>query len=223
MNILLIEDDASLNEMVCDLLRAQGYRVESALDGETGLAYTITQGYDLVILDRMLPKLDGIQILKTMRSKEIEVPVLLLTALDSDADIAAGLDAGADDYLPKPFAAPVLLARVRALLRRPAKLTSGHTLYCGDLSLDTATNLLTGPKGNCRCSRKESEMLAFLMRNYQKAVTREIILTRVWGVDAQIDDGNVGNFIYFVRKRLQEVGSRLAIHTLHGVGYQLGG
>jgi len=220
-HILLIEDDWSLCEMLTDLLRASAYDITACTDGESGFSYILTQAYDLVILDRMLPGMDGMSILRIARQKGIRTPILMLTALGSACEQIDGLDSGADDYLPKPFDPAVLLARIRAILRRPPQAITDQVLRCGDLSLQTAENLLKGPANSCYLSCKEAALLRLFMENYHHILPREIVLNRVWGLDSTVDDGNIGNFVYFLRKRLKEVGSRLSIRTVRGVGYRL--
>ena len=221
MRILMVEDDQALCAAVDIHLRQQGYTVDYAHTGEDGLHFALQNAYDLILMDRMLPELDGLEAVRTLRSRGFSTPVLMLTALDGVPDRVDGLDAGADDYLAKPFAAEELLARIRALSRRPRQWESTSRLSAGDLELDTELAALRGPAGACPLSRREKQLLELFLRNAGQTLTRELLLSRVWGPDAPVEDGNLDNYIHFLRRRLRTVGSAVRLATVRSVGYRL--
>ena len=221
MRILMVEDDQALCAAVDIHLRQQGYTVDYAHTGEDGLHFALQNAYDLILMDRMLPELDGLEAVRTLRSRGFSTPVLMLTALDGVPDRVDGLDAGADDYLAKPFAAEELLARIRALSRRPRQWESTSRLSAGDLELDTELAALRGPAGACSLSRREKQSRELFLRNAGQTLTRELLLSRVWGPDAPVEDGNLDNYIHFLRRRLRTVGSAVRLATVRSVGYRL--
>ncbi|MDB7816564.1 response regulator transcription factor [Intestinimonas butyriciproducens] len=221
MRILMVEDDQALCAAVDIHLRQQGYTVDYAHTGEDGLHFALQNAYDLILMDRMLPELDGLEAVRTLRSRGFSTSVLMLTALDGVPDRVDGLDAGADDYLAKPFAAEELLARIRALSRRPRQWESTSRLSAGDLELDTELAALRGPAGACSLSRREKQLLELFLRNAGQTLTRELLLSRVWGPDAPVEDGNLDNYIHFLRRRLRTVGSAVRLATVRSVGYRL--
>ena len=221
MRILMVEDDQALCAAVDIHLRQQGYTVDYAHTGEDGLHFALQNAYDLILMDRMLPELDGLEAVRTLRSRGFSTPVLMLTALDGVPDRVDGLDAGADDYLAKPFAAEELLARIRALSRRPRQWESTSRLSAGDLELDTELPALLRPAGACSLSRREKQLLELFLRNAGQTLTRELLLSRVWGPDAPVEDGNLDNYIHFLRRRLRAVGSAVRLATVRSVGYRL--
>ena len=221
MQLLLIEDDRALCEFLVPLLRTHGHSVTAAHTGPDGLAALREGEFDGVILDRMLPGLDGLTLLHTLRAEGFTLPVLMLTALGAPGDKVEGLDAGGDDYLAKPFDASELLARLRALARGRSG-GYGAVVRCGDAALDTGARVLTGPKGRCEVSGREAALLAFLFRNAGQVLPRALLLDRVWGADSEVEEGNLNNYIFFARRRLQQVGSRVQIQTVRGLGYRAG-
>lgn len=223
MKILIVEDDRALCEAIDLHLIQAGYETEACHSGEDGLLLGMQKAHDLILLDRMLPALDGLTLLSILRKKGIGTPVLMITALDGVGDRVEGLDAGADDYLVKPFAMEELLARVRALARRPQQWEGSETLSCGDALLDLAHQSLSGPGGSCSLSRREFQLLEALFRNPGQLLSRAVLFARVWGSDAAVEDGNLDSYIHFLRRRLRSVGSSTAICTVHGVGYRLEG
>ncbi len=223
MQILVIEDDVTLCENICFSLRNEGYDVSMVHDGEEGLEYIKQHNYDLILLDRMLPSLDGIGIIKRMRALEIFTPVIMVTAMNGIGDRVAGLDAGADDYLVKPFATPELLARVRALCRRPANWQNTQLLVFGDISLDISGRRLKGPTSSYSLSKREAQLLEILLKNPNTPLAREQLMSRVWGSDAEVEEGNLDNYIYFLRRRLTATGSSIKIKTVRSLGYCLEG
>lgn len=221
MHILMVEDDVALCEAVQIHLEKEGHVVELAHDGEDGLHFALQNAFDLILLDRMLPGLDGVDLLKCLRRAGLATPVLMMTALDGVGDRVDGLDAGADDYLAKPFATEELLARIRALARRPAQWESIQRLLLGDLELDTELCALRGPGAACTLSKRECRLLELFFRNKGQTMTRELLLARVWGPDAPVEEGNLDNYIHFLRRRLTSVGSCVKICTARAVGYRL--
>lgn len=221
MRILLIEDDQSLCDTVKLQLENQGYMVDSSYDGMEGLSFIKQQAYDLIILDRMLPSLDGISVLQAMRLLNITVPVIMVTALNSIGDKVTGLDAGADDYLAKPFAIEELLARIRALSRRPSDWTTSSSLSYGNTHFDLDSLTLTGPKGSCSLSKKEAQLFEVFFKQSANILPRSLLISRVWGPYADVEEGNLDNYIHFLRRRLRTVESNLELKTIRGIGYIL--
>lgn len=223
MRILLIEDDVALCEVLRPTLAAAGFATDCCHSGTEGLVLLQSGYYDVCILDRMLPELDGMALLRTARAAGVSVPVLMLTALTRVGDRVEGLDAGADDYLSKPFDVRELLARLRALVRRPADAApdTAHRLSCGDLLLDTAQLTLQGPAATATLSPKECDLLAILCKSPGTLRSRAVLLGSVWGADTQVEDANLDSYIHFVRRRLRAVGSSASIATVRGSGYRL--
>lgn len=221
MRILLVEDDEKLKEALCFQLQKEGIETDSCTDGEEALYY-IRQGiYDLILLDRMLPLLDGASVLAQMRREGFQTPVILITALGALEDKIEGLDLGADDYLVKPFAFEELMARIRSILRRPRKLSDSSALLFGDLAFSTNELSLTGPSGNRTLSGREAALLEVFLRNPGQTLSRELLLTKVWGMDSDVEDGNLDNYIHFLRRRLKNLNSSVHLQTVRGVGYRL--
>lgn len=221
MRILMIEDDENLCEAVSVHLEKEGYDADFCHDGEEGLYFAQQNAYDLILLDRMLPGLDGLAILAALRRENTHTPVLLLTALGGVSDRVDGLDAGADDYLPKPFATEELLARIRAMLRRAPRLEEHKEAAYEDVRLDLVQSLLTGPSGSCPLTKKEADLLELLLRKPGQTLPRNTLFCHVWGVGTEVDESNLDGYIHFVRRRLKRVGSRVGIKTMRGVGYRL--
>jgi len=221
MRILLIEDDKDLCEALCYKLAKEGYVVDVCFRGDEAIYYGNTMSYDIIILDRMLPMIDGLTILQTLRRNHITTPVIMVTAMNGINDRIDGLDAGADDYLVKPFDIGELLARIRALSRRPRAIESNTNLNFTNFSLVTDKHMLVTDSKTVSLSNKESCLLEFFIRNHGQILTREQILARVWGVDSFVEDGNLDNYIYFVRRRLKTANCNARIKTIHSVGYQL--
>lgn len=222
MRILMVEDDKNLCEAVSYQLEREGYTVDVCNDGDDGLRWIRQQAHDLLLLDRMLPTLSGITVLERMRADGITMPVLVVTALDTVVNRVEGLEAGADDYLIKPFAMEELIARIRAMRRRPYGWQRAAHLRWADISYDAEQRILSGPTGDCSLSHREGDLLEALLRNSDQTMPRNILLSRVWGPDAPVEDGNLDNYIYFLRRRLRQVNSALAIQTVRGIGYRLG-
>lgn len=222
MNILMIEDDRELCTAVSFRLEQEGFSVTVCHDGEEGLYYMQESPFDLVILDRMLPHMNGIEVLKEARSRQIGTPVLMLTALGELNDRLTGLNGGADDYMVKPFAFEELLARIRCLLRRPAVYqSSSRSVSLGDVTFVPETRTLSSHEKTCTLSSREGELMEVFLRNPGQTLPRQLLLSRVWGLEADVEEGNLDNYIHFLRRRLKAVESTLQIRTVRGVGYQL--
>ena len=221
MRILLIEDEPRLSEALTYILKKNKYGVDTAYDGETGQAMAEAGVYDLIILDRMLPRKEGVSLLKELRSQGISTPVLLLTARDSIQDRIEGLDAGADDYLVKPFSTEELLARLRALGRRSSSQIQDEQLYVAGLILKPLHCELTMGNATVKLTLKESLLLELFMRNPGQVITKEQILDRVWGLDSEVEANNVEIYVHYLRKKLNSPQAR--IETVRGIGYCLKG
>lgn len=217
MQLLLVEDEERLSEALSYLLKKKGYAVDTATDGETGLDMAATGVYDLLILDRMLPQRDGISLLKEFRLMGFDTPVLFLTAKDTPNDCVEGLDAGADDYLIKPFSTEELLARIRALTRRKNKELVGDTIIVAGWMLNPLRSEVIIKDQIIKLTIKESLLLELLMRNCGLVVSKDRILEKVWGYHANIELANVDLYIHYLRKKL----NTSLIKTVRGVGYYL--
>ena len=220
MRILIIEDEVRLAEALAQILRQQKYAADAVYTGEDGLAYALSGQYDLVILDVMLPGLNGYEAVQKMRLQKNATPVLMLTAKDEISDKVAGLDCGADDYMTKPFVTEELLARVRALARRQGEVVL-EQLSFGDLVLHLSTHELAGEKGSIHLGYKEFEVLKLLLSHPGMVVTKSMLIAKVWGMDSEVEDNNVEAYISFLRKKLSFLHSRVEIITLRKVGYRL--
>lgn len=221
MRLLLIEDDESLCLSLSYQLRQDGFAPETCHDGEEGLLWARQQGYDLILLDRMLPGMDGLTLLRQLRREGIHTPVIFLTALGQLGDKTGGLDAGADDYIVKPFAYDELLARIRCVLRRPAVLSGGDLLRYGDVTYDPGSLTLRRGSASTALSKRLGDLLELFLRNPGQTLPRQTILLRVWGMETEVEDGNLDNYTYFLRRSLRKVGSTLRLTTVRGIGYRL--
>ncbi|MCI8782625.1 MAG: response regulator transcription factor [Dorea sp.] len=226
MRILIIEDD----EQLCETLKLQfehhGIESDCVHSGIDALYYVCQSVYDLIILDRMLPGMDGIALLKIIRENNVRTPVILATAVDSVEERIAGLDSGADDYLVKPYDIGELLARIRALCRRPDTLEVSGTLGFEDLefspaNLDLSIKGASSPDKKIRLSRREAVLMEYFLTRPNQTLARQLIYTRVWGPDGEVEDGNLDTYIYYLRKHLRTLKSRVRIQTIHGIGYRL--
>lgn len=218
----MIEDDQKLCEAVSFQLEQHGFTVDVCNDGDDGLRWIRQQAHDLILLDRMLPTMNGISVLSRMRADGIRTPVLVMTALGTVGQRVEGLDAGADDYLVKPFAIEELMARIRSLSRRLTPASQDpRILICGDLRLSEEICELTGPAGNCTLSKRECALLEAFLRNPAQTLSRGQLLNKVWGMDNEVEDGNLDNYIFFLRRRLKSVSSSVTIQTVRGIGYRL--
>lgn len=220
MRILVVEDERKVASFIKRGLEATRYTVDVEHDGETGLNRLLEGGYDLAILDLMLPKLDGLTLIKEIRKQGVKIPVLLLTARVTVADKVAGLDLGADDYLTKPFAFEELLARVRALLRRGAAAVPS-ALVLADLRLDPATREVTRANRRIDLSAKEFALLEYLLRRQGQVLSRSVIAQHVWGVDYDTFTNVIDVYVNYLRKKIDVGFEPKLLHTVRGVGYVL--
>lgn len=221
MRILLVEDNIDLSNNICLSLTQAGYQTDQCFTGSEGLYYATSQVYDVIILDRMLPEMDGISLLLALRRKGILTPVILATALDGIHDRIDGLDAGADDYIVKPFDVEELMARIRAITRRPGTLKISPKLTFAGISFDPEQHEMSYQGAAVTLSRKESALFEYFMRNTNQTLPRLLILSYIWGADSEVEEGNLDNYIYFLRRRLKALGAPVKLTTVHGVGYRL--
>lgn len=221
MRILVVEDEKRLAGTLADLLHRQGYTVDVSNDGVSGLDNALSGIYDLVVLDVMLPGMDGFELLRRLRGEGKTTPVLMLTARSGVADRVQGLDCGADYYLTKPFEPKELLACIRALTRRQPELRQTDALKYGDLRLEKTSFTLSCGERSVRLSRKEFDMMEMLMLNQKLVITKEKLLLKVWGYESDAEDNNVEVYISFLRKKLDHLHSQVKIRTIRMVGYCL--
>ena len=221
MRILVVEDEVRLASTLKDLLEMNGYAADVCHDGESGLDNALSGIYDVMILDVMLPRLDGFTVLRRLRASGNATPVLMLTARSEVTDRIEGLDCGADYYLTKPFEPRELLACIRALTRRQPELRNTDRLEFGDLTLDKSAFTLSCGSRNVRLSRKEFDMMELLMLNRNVVLTKESLLVKIWGYESDAEDNNVEVYISFLRKKLDHLHSRVKIRTIRMVGYLL--
>jgi DNA-binding response OmpR family regulator len=220
MRILIIEDDRKLAHQLKKGLDEEGHSTTTVFDGKAGLEAATDLEFDVVVLDLMLPGLDGLSLVRRLRQAGIDTPILLLTARDANQDIVTGLDAGADDYLTKPFSFQVLLARLRALVRR--KTVDPRTcLQVADLVLDPASHRVERAGALLSLTRTEFGILDLLMKNAGRVITRERLIQNVWGYDREIENNTLDVFIRQLRLKVDSKSSRKLIHTVRGIGYTL--
>ncbi len=219
MRILVVEDEHKIAHSLKKGLEQESHAVDVVYDGKSGLDYALSEEYDLVILDRMLPQLDGVEVCRKLREQKNHIPVLLLTAKGQVDDRVEGLDAGADDYLIKPFAFSELLARIRALSRRP-KQAIATILTCDDLSLNTTTFEVIR-NGKIQLSHKEYSLLEYLLRHKDQVISKDQIISHVWDYDATVLPNSVEVYIKHLRKKIDGDGQKPLIHTIRGFGYKL--
>lgn len=220
MKILIAEDEITIAKALKVMLEKNKYSVDMVHNGVDALDYIMTYPYNALVLDIMMPGMDGIEVLKNARARGVTTPALFLTAKSEIEDRVAGLDAGADDYLAKPFAAAEFLARVRALARR-SDVYSPSVLSVGDASLDFGSYILSGPGGEVRLNNKEYQLTEVFMRRPGQIFSSERLMDMVWGQDSEAGTDVVWTYIGFLRKKLRQVGSRLEIKTIRGAGYTL--
>ena len=220
MRILIIEDEKEIADGVQKILKKEGYQVDKVYDGLSGLDYILSGVYDLILLDIMLPKINGLDILKNARNEGIKIPVILLTARSQVDDKILGLDSGADDYLTKPFDAGELLARIRARTRSVSE-KDGNQLIAYDICLEKSTYKLCGHEKSVKLANKEYQLLEYLMMNKGQILSRDMLMTKVWGVNEEADYNSLEVYISFLRKKLRFVGVKASIVTTKGVGYSI--
>lgn len=220
MRILLAEDERSLSRAVIALLQKNNYSADAVYDGVEALEYLDAENYDAVILDIMMPKMDGLTVLRTIRETGNQIPVLLLTARSEVADKVLGLDTGANDYLTKPFATAELLARLRAMTRSQ-NAKAGVTLSFGNITLDQTTFELSSPSGSFRLANKEYQMIELLLRNPRQLIPTERFLEKIWGYDSDVELNVVWVYISYLRKKLAALHADIQIKATRNMGYSL--
>lgn len=221
MRILFAEDERSLSRAVTTLLEKNNYSVDPVFDGEEALRYLEAGHYDAVILDIMMPKMDGLAVLRTLRLQGNAVPVLLLTAKSEVEDKVAGLDMGANDYLTKPFSTAELMARIRAMTRSQTSRQMTSRLTLGNITLDQATFELSSPSGSFRLANKEYQMMELLLRNPRQLIPTERFLERIWGYDTEAESNVVWVYISYLRKKLAALKANVQITVTRNAGYRL--
>jgi len=220
MRLLLAEDEKDLSRALTAILERSNYSVDAVYDGEEALAYVNSNNYDGLILDIMMPKLDGLTVLKTLRNQGNPIPILLLTAKSEIDDKVTGLDAGANDYLTKPFAAKELLARIRAMTREHTQAVSAN-LHTGNLTLDLASFTLSSPTGSFRLTNKEFQMMELLMRNPGQLISSQRFLERIWGYDSEVEINVVWVYISYLRKKFTALHADVQLKAARNAGYFL--
>jgi DNA-binding response OmpR family regulator len=220
MRILVVEDEAKLARLISRVLGEEGYAVETEANGRQALVRALADEFDLLIVDWMLPEVSGVQLIKRLRAAEVGTPAIMLTARDQIEDRVEGLDAGADDYLPKPFAFPELLARVRALTRRPwGEENEGALLRAGDVTLDPVRHVVRHGGDTVDLTAKEFALLATLLQRPGQVFTRSVLLDTVWGGSPEVYANVVDLYVSYLRKKLDRAGGTSHIRTVRGVGY----
>ena len=220
IKILVVEDEKSLLKVIVKRLKETGYVIDAAENGEDALLYAGASNYDVIILDIMLPKISGLEVLRQIRKDKITTPVLLLTALDSVSDKVDGLDAGADDYLVKPFAFGELLARIRVLLRRQSD-NKTNVFTVGDIELDITKRVVTCNGNQIDFTAKEFAVLEYMIRNKGNTLTRSQITEHVWEYEADFESNVVDVYVRYIRRKIEKHSEMKLIHTVRGIGYLL--
>ena len=221
MNILIIEDEYSLADAVAETLKDENFSVTIKTNGEDGEDEALTENYDMILLDVMLPKKNGFDILKTLRQEKIKTPIIMLTAKSEIEDKLNGLEHGADDYITKPFSVRELVARIKAILKRTNNIDNIDCLEFGDLTLDLKNAKLKCANNEIQISGKELNLLEQLLLNKNQVSSRESLLERIWGFDSEAEYNNVEVYITFIRRKLKLIGSSVNIKSVRGVGYKL--
>ena len=221
MNILIIEDEYSLADAIAETIKNEKFNVCIKTNGEEGEDEALTENYDLILLDVMLPKKNGFEILKYIRNQKIKTPVIMLTAKSEIDDKLNGLDNGADDYITKPFSMRELMARIRAVLKRTNNIEDTNYLQYGDIILDIKNALLKCGDNEIQISGKEFEILQQLLINKNQIISRDILLDRIWGYESEAEYNNVEVYITFIRRKLKLINSKVIIKAVRGIGYKL--
>ncbi len=221
MNMLIIEDEYSLADAVAETLKNENFNVCIKTNGEDGEDEALTESYDLILLDVMLPKKNGFEILKYLREEKINTPIIMLTAKSEIEDKLNGLEHGADDYITKPFSSRELIARIKAVLKRTNNIENTDVLEFGDLTLDLKNAKLKCADNEIQISGKELELLEQLLLNKNQISSRESLLERIWGFDSEAEYNNVEVYITFIRRKLKLIDSNVNIKAVRGIGYKL--
>lgn len=222
MNVLIVEDEHSLADALEHIVKHAGFSADAVYTGQDGLDYALGASYDVIVLDVMLPDMDGFQIVSTLRARGNHTPVLMLTARTAIADKVTGLNAGADDYMTKPFDNAELLARLNALCRRTGEVVMNE-LHYGDVILDLNSAELSSGSDSVQLSKKELELARLFLSHPQHTLSVDAILSAVWGTDTEVTDNNVMAYVSFLRKKLKYLGSKVTIRNIQQIGYRLEG
>lgn len=220
MRILLAEDEKELSNALVVILKHNNYSIDAVYNGADALDYGLSENYDVIILDIMMPKMNGIEVLEKLREQDIHTPILMLTAKSQIEDRIYGLDKGADDYLSKPFAMGELLARIRAMSRRKSEFTP-NLIVVGNISLNKENYELSNDKSSLRLGNKEFQMLEMLMSNPKRMISTEQFMERIWGYDAEAEINVVWVYISYLRKKLASLNANIKIKAVRGIGYSL--
>ena len=221
MRILLIEDEVALSDALVQIFHKHKYIVDACYDGESGLDNALSGIYDMIVLDFMLPKMNGYEVLKEIRAQKMTTPVMMLTARDTIADKVNCLDIGADDYMTKPFSSDELLARMRSLYRRNANVIFENVLTWSDLTLNLSTYELFCGKNSFKLGLKEFSMMELFLKNGSRILSKETLIIKIWGYESDAENNNVEVYVSFLRKKLAHMHSKVGIKTVRGVGYCL--
>lgn len=221
MNLLLVEDEIQLSDALSQILIKNNYNVDAVFDGEDGLNYGLTDIYDVIVLDIMLPKLNGINVLKNLRQNKISTPIILLTAKNSIEDKIIDLDSGADDYLPKPFSPEELLARLRAITRRNGNFINENILEYQDIILNLSSYEISCKDNSIILTSKEFDIIKYFIQRPKIIVNKDDLISKIWGFDSDVEYNNVEVYISFLRKKLAYIDSSVKITTIRKVGYRL--
>lgn len=221
MKILIIEDEYSLADAIAETLKKENFNIEICSDGESGEDEALSNVYDLILLDVMLPKKDGFEILKEIRDNKIKTPVIMLTAKSEIYDKLNGLENGADDYITKPFHMKELVARIKAVLKRSSNLDDINILEIGDLKLDLNTCKIKSNDSEISISGKELELLEILLRNKNQVVSKETLIDKIWGFDNNAEYNNVEVYVTFLRRKIKLLKSNVKISSVRGIGYKI--
>ena len=220
MNVLIVEDERSLADALTHIIKRAGHSADAVYNGRDALDYALMSSYDVIVLDVMLPDMDGFEIVSKLRAKGKHTPVLMLTARAAVADKVTGLNAGADDYMTKPFDNEELLARINALARRTGEVVMNELRY-GDLTLDLNSAELKTEKSGVQLSKKEFELARLLFSRPRQTLSVDAILSSVWGMDSEVTDNNVMAYVSFLRKKMKYLGSTVTIRNIQQIGYRL--
>lgn len=220
MKILIVEDEKKLADTLTELLQKENYEVDAVYDGKAGLDYALSNVYDVIVLDIMLPKMDGFQVVKQMRNNRCNIPVIMLTARGEPDSKVCGLNSGADDYLAKPFYTPELIARINALTRRHGEKIS-EAFSFGDINMDISSAVLCCGCEQVRLGKKEKLIMEILLSNGTRIVKKDRVLEKVWGFNSEAEYNNLEVYISFLRKKLLSISSKTQIKAMRGIGYYL--
>lgn len=221
MRVLLVEDEKELARALAKMLTKDGYNVDCVNDGVDGLSFASTNMYDLILLDVIMPKMNGFEVLAELRRRKLDTPIIMLTALSDEKDKISGLDLGADDYVSKPFSFNELSARMRAVLRRRGKLVSDNKLEYGGASLDLTTYVLSTQNGEISLTAKEFELLRYMFEYPNFVAAKEDLILKAWGMNSEFESNNLEVYMSFLRKKLSHLGAAFTIESVRGVGYKL--